>query len=77
MTKDNLIDLIDQIEKDGFNYVVGILKPITGNSEQEEIEIYSNYGEDGLSKLLKVLKEHQKSSKVKEKSLQKPESKVG
>lgn len=77
MTRDNLLDALEIVEKDGFNYVLGVLKPISGDPNHEEIELFTNFGEDGLTKLLKVLKEHQKSSKIKEKPLQKSESKVG
>lgn len=62
-TKDNLHEMIEIIESQGFDFVLGILKPNDKNEQQ--IEIFTNGSSDGLKKLLFVLKEHQKSVKVK------------
>ena len=65
-TKDNLNQLIEDIEKDGFNFVIGIIKP-SDTKDNNLIDIFTNISENGLDKLLAVLKEHKKSIKLKEK----------
>lgn len=63
-TKDNIIELIEYIEKDHHNYIIGIIKKTTDDS-QEKIEIYTNLDDNPLDKLVKVLKEYKKSSQTK------------
>jgi hypothetical protein len=63
-TKDNIIELIEYIEKDHHNYVIGIIKKIP-NDNQEKIEIYTNLGDNPLEKLLKTLKEYKRLSQSK------------
>ncbi len=60
-SKDLILDLIEYIEKDNFNYVIGIIKK-TPDNNQEKIEIYTNLGDNPIDKLLKVLKEHNKKN---------------
>lgn len=65
MTKDNINQLIEDIESQGFNYVIGIIKPSKVSNSVEEIEIFTNGSDDGLKKLFFILKEHQKSNRLK------------
>ena len=66
MTNDFLNELIENIEKDGHNFVIGLIKPVDSDKTKNHIDIYTNVSESGLDKLLKVLKEHQRSLKLKE-----------
>jgi hypothetical protein len=64
-TKDLIHELIEQIKSQGWNFVIGIIKP--GNDRvSDQIEIFTSSNEDGLGKLLMVLKEHQKTLKRKD-----------
>jgi hypothetical protein len=70
---DNLNELIENIEKDGFNFVLGIVKPGLVK-DSDIIEIFTNTGDESLEKLLRVLREHQKNRKQKERGEIKIES---
>ncbi len=65
-TKDNIIELIEYIEKDDNDYVIGIIKK-SEDINKEKIEIYTNIGENPLDKLFKVLREYKKSLQPKPK----------
>jgi hypothetical protein len=62
-TKDYINELIEAIDSQGFNYVIGIIKPKDNN--EEKIDIFTNGSADGLQKLSSILREYQKSSKIK------------
>lgn len=62
-SRDLILDLIEQIEKNGHNYVIGIITPHETDKNQEKIEIFTNNGHSSLDKLLKVLKEYKKNKK--------------
>lgn len=68
-SKDNLIELVNTIESQGFNYVLGILTEDKSNPGTDNLDIYTNGSEDGLKKLLAVLKELNKSNKQSTKKL--------
>lgn len=59
-TKDNIVELIENIEKDYNSYIIGIIKKMP-NENEEKIEIYSNIKENSVDKLIKALKEYKKS----------------
>ena len=65
-TKDLIFDLIEAIETNGHNFVVGIIKKNPEDKLNDQIEIFTNTNDEPLEKLLKVLKEHQKNKKLKE-----------
>ncbi len=60
-TMDNINELIENIEKDGFNYIIGIIKPKEKDKTQNSLEIFTNYGDNGLNKLLKILQDHKRA----------------
>lgn len=64
-TKDLIADLIEAINTQNFKFTLGIIKP--GPNNQDELEIFTNIRKNPLDELLKVLKEQQKSVKLKDK----------
>lgn len=66
-SKDLILDLIECIQKDHDNYIIGIIKK-TDDENQEKIEIYTSLGENPIDKLMKILKEYKKSLQNKQKS---------
>ena len=62
-THDLILDLIEQIELNGHNYVIGIISPNEEDKTLEKIEIFSNTGDYPLDKLIRVLKEYKKNKK--------------
>lgn len=63
-TRDLINELIDSIESQKFNYVIGIIKPIKDKPLSQDIDIYTNTNENALDKLLFVLQEHNASKTV-------------
>lgn len=72
-TKDIIYELIEQIESQNFNFVIAIIKPGLVK-DSDIIEIFTNTGDESLEKLLRVLREHQKNRKQKERGEIKIES---
>ena len=64
-TKDNVLELCANVESQGWSYVLGIIKSDPNNKESDNLEIYTNSGEDCLDKLLKVLKDYKKTKDAK------------
>lgn len=58
---DNINELVGAIESQGFDYVFAILEQKDDKKTTQKIKIYTNYGENALDKLLKVLKEYKKT----------------
>lgn len=61
-TKDLIVELLEQIESQKFNYILGIIKP---GENTDELEITTNLKNEPISQLIKILREHQKTVKVK------------
>jgi len=45
-TKDNVLELCANVESQGWSYVLGIIKSDPNNKESDNLEIYTNSGED-------------------------------
>ncbi len=62
---DNINELISNIELEGHNYVLAIIKSDPKNKDSDELEIFCNTGDEPLNKLLKVLKDYKKTRDAK------------
>lgn len=64
-TKDNIHQLIENIESQGYQFAIGIIKKDEKDKSKQNIDLYTNLGENPLNKLLEVLKEYKKDNKNK------------
>ena len=64
-SKDLVNELIEQIESQGWNFVLALIKSDPKNKDSDELEIFCNTGHDPLDKLLKILKDYKKTRDAK------------
>lgn len=67
-THDQITELIDSIESQGFQYVIGIIKPRKDEPNLKDIDIYTNRDHNGLDRLLSILSKNQKQNSKRRKN---------
>jgi hypothetical protein len=66
-TSDNIIDLLELIEKQGLNYVLTIIEPKKLDKNQDQVTIYTSLEKNSVNKLISFLKKTQKEKKIDDK----------
>lgn len=57
---DNVMDVLELVESQGFGYVLAIIQPKPANKKQDQVTIYSSLSEDAIDKLIDFLKKTKK-----------------
>lgn len=56
-TSDNILDVLKVLKEQKLNYVLAIFEPNGKSNEKDFVNIYTSFENQGLNKLVEVLKE--------------------